>query len=247
MLRRLQKMIFATLVALMLVTSFTPALAKSVTAKVSSSSAKVYRKASTSSRSMRLKKGTTVKVTAVHGSWAKVKKNGHTGYMPKKYLSVGSSKSKSSSKSSSKKSSSRKSWKSKVVKMNWFNGGENVLKKGSYGTIYDIDTGIKLRIKRMGGHYHADVEPASAADTVKLLKVAKGSFSWKSHAVILKAGGKYVASAINTKPHGDQTIRSNNYDGQFCLHMVGSKTHASNKENSAHQASIDRAYRWAHK
>ena len=249
MLRRLQKMLCATLVALMLVTTFTPALAASVTAKVSSSSAKVYKKASKSSRSCRLKKGTTVKVTAVHGSWAKVKKNGHTGYMPKKYLNLTSSgaKSKSASKSTKKSSSRKKSWKSKVVKMNWYSGGSNVLKKGSYGTIYDIDTGVKLRIKRMGGHNHADVEPASSADTVKLLKVAKGHFDWKSHAVILKAGGKYVASAINTKPHGAQTIRSNNYDGQFCLHMTGSKTHGSSKENSAHQASIDRAYKWAHK
>ena len=130
MLRRLQKLVCATLVALMLVTSYTPALAKSVTAKVSSSSAKVYKKASTSSRSLKLKKGTTVKVTAVCGSWAKVKKNGHTGYMPKKYLSVKSSGSRSSSKGSSRKGKSRKSWKSKVVKMNWYNGGSNVLKKG---------------------------------------------------------------------------------------------------------------------
>ena len=111
------------------------------------------------------------------------------------------------------------SWKSKVVKMNWFKGGSNVLKKGHYGIIYDIDTGISLRIKRMGGHYHADVEPATAADTAKLKRVAGGHFSWGSEAVILKAGGKYVACGINTKPHGDQTIRGNNYNGQFCLHM----------------------------
>ena len=320
MLRRLQKMLCALLVALLLASSMAPALAASVTARVNTSSAKVYKKASRSSASMKVKKGTTVKVTAVSGGWAKVKKNGRTGYMPKKYLSINSSsggKSKSSSGkrvagyvskntyvyrsasssasrrsisrntkvyvvgksgsyykvqnssgsvtgyvkascvsrnkakggsaagSSSKKSS--KSWKSKVVKMNWFAGGSNVLKKGSYGTIYDIDTGVSLRIKRMGGHYHADVEPATATDTIKLLRVAGGEFSWKSHAVILKANGKYVASAINTKPHGDQTIRSNNYDGQFCLHTSGSKTHASSKENKEHQKSINRAYKWAHK
>ena len=239
MLRCLQKMLCATLVALMLVTASVPALAASVTAKVSSSSARVYKRASQSSSSIGLKKGTKVKVTSLSGKWAKVKKNGHTGYILKKNLDLVSSGAKS-------KSSSSKSWKSKVVKMNWYSGGGNVLKKGCYGTIYDIDTGVSLRIKRMGGHNHADVEPASSADTVKLLKVAKGSFDWKSHAVILKAGGKYVACAINTMPHGDQTIRTNNYDGQFCLHMCGSKTHGSGKVNSAHQAAIDRAYRWAH-
>ena len=319
MLRRLQKMLCALLVALLLASSAMPALAASVTARVNSSSAKVYRKASKSSASVKLKKGTTVKVTAVSGSWAKVKKNGHTGYMPKKYLSLGSSASgggskpssgkkvagyvskntyvyRSASSSASRRSISRntrvyvvgksgsyykvqnssgsvtgyvkascvsrkkaggssggsskkpsKSWKSKVVKMNWFAGGCNVLKKGGYGTIYDIDTGVSLRIKRMGGHYHADVEPATATDTIKLLRVAGGEFSWKSHAVILKANGKYVASAINTKPHGDQTIHSNNYEGQFCLHTSGSMTHGSKKENSEHQKSINRAYKWAHR
>jgi hypothetical protein len=122
-----------------------------------------------------------------------------------------------------------------------------VLKKGHYGTIYDIDTGISLRIKRMGGHYHADVEPATAADTAKLKRVAGGHFSWRSEAVILKASGKYVACGINTMPHGDQTIYNNHYDGQFCLHMSDSMTHASSKENRHHQSSIDRAYRWAHR
>ena len=243
MLRRLQKMICLLAVALLLTSTMTPAMAKTVKAKVNSSSAKVYKKASRSSKSVKLKKGLTLNVTGVSGSWARVKLNGRTGYMPKKYLSATSSKSSSSSKS--KKNS--KSWKSKVVKMNWFKGGSNVLKKGHYGTIYDIDTGISLRIKRMGGHYHADVEPATAADTAKLKRVAGGHFSWSSEAVILKAGGKYVACGINTKPHGDQTIYNNHYDGQFCLHMSGSMTHASSKENSHHQSSIDRAYRWAHR
>lgn len=314
MLQRLQKMICATLVALLLVSAATPALAKSVTAKVSSSSAKVYKKATTSSASARVKKGTKVTVTAVSGSWAKVKSGGRTGYMPKKYLAATSSSNsgksasgktgyvsqntyvyKSASTSSARRSISKNtkvyvvgtsgsyykvqnsrgntgylkkscvsakksasgssdapksggssSWKSKVVKLNWFKDGQNVLKKGAYGYIYDIDTGVELKIKRMGGHYHADVEPATAADTAKLLRVAGGKFSWGSHAVILKAGGKYVASAINTLPHGDQTIHNNGYDGQFCLHMTGSWTHASSKENSAHQASINRAYKWAH-
>jgi hypothetical protein len=243
MLHRLQKMICLLAVALLVASTMTPAMAKTVTAKVNSSSAKVYKKATRSSKSVKLKKGLTLKVTGVSGSWARVKLNGRTGYMPKKYLSTTSSKSSSSSKS--KKSS--KSWKSKVVKMNWFKGGSNVLKKGHYGTIYDIDTGISLRIKRMGGHYHADVEPATAADTAKLKRVAGGHFSWGSEAVILKAGGKYVACGINTRPHGDQTIYNNHYDGQFCLHMSGSMTHASSKENSHHQSSIDRAYRWAHR
>ena len=163
-----------------------------------------------------------------------MKISGKTGYVPVKYLGKASS------------GSSSSSWKSKVVKLNWFDGGSGVLGTGSYGTIYDIDTGLTVRIKRMGGHNHADVEPATAADTAKLKKIAGGSFSWDCIPVILRAGGKYVACSINTMPHGDQTITDNDYDGQFCLHMVGSKTHGTESSNENHQAAIEKAYKWAH-
>ena len=88
MLHRLQKMICLLAVALLVASTMTPAMAKTVTAKVNSSSAKVYKKATHSSKSVKLKKGLTLKVTGVSGSWARVKLNGRTGYMPKKYLST---------------------------------------------------------------------------------------------------------------------------------------------------------------
>jgi len=138
------------------------------------------------------------------------------------------------------------SWKDKVVVMDWFNGGSSVLDRGDYGYIYDCETGIQIRVKRMGGHHHADLEPATAEDTAKLLKMAGGKFSWDSRAVILHSEGKYVACAINTMPHGDQTISNNGYNGQFCLHMVDSRTHGSDTVNTAHQAAIKKAYNWAH-
>lgn len=138
------------------------------------------------------------------------------------------------------------SWKHKVVKLDWYNGGSSVLKRGKYGYIYDIKTGLIVHIKRMGGVSHADVEPATKTDTAKLLKIAGGKFSWDSKAVILYAGGQFVACAINTMPHGDQTLSDNGYDGQFCLHMLGSKTHGSDSINEEHQKSIIKAYNWAH-
>ena len=222
------------MVAVLLAMTATPALAASVKAKVTSSSAKFYRYPTTSSARVRIKKGVTLTVTGISHGWARVKCKGVTGYMKTSALG--------------RASAARKkiNWKSKVVKLNWYNGGSSVLKKGSYGYIYDIDTGIVVHIKRMGGSNHADCEPASRADTAKLLKIAGGHFSWDSQAVILYAGGKFVACAINTYPHGDQTIRNNAYSGQFCLHMIGSKTHGSSSVNSEHQAAIRRAYNWAH-
>ena len=209
----------------------------------------LYAKASHSSSKKAVKANTKVYVVGTDGDWSRVQNSSGsvTCYIETKYLSshqVSVEETSTSSDSGSK--SSDTSWKSKVVKMNWFDGGSSVLKKGHYGYIYDIDTGLTVHIKRMGGTSHADCEPATKTDTAKLKKIAGGSFSWDSQAVILYADGKFVACAINTKPHGDQTISSNGYDGQFCLHMVGSKTHGTDTVNEEHQKSINRAYNWAH-
>lgn len=136
--------------------------------------------------------------------------------------------------------------KQNVVVMDWYNGGSSVLKKGEYGLLYDIESGSVISIKRMGGSSHADIEPASKDDTAKLLQMCGGKFSWDSRSVILIANGKCVAAAINTMPHGDQTIYDNGYDGQFCLHLYNSRTHGSDSVNSEHQKAIYNAFYWAH-
>ena len=137
------------------------------------------------------------------------------------------------------------SWRRQVERVEWFNGGSKIVKRGGYAYIYDIDTGLTLRIKRKGGTNHMDVEPASKKDTATLKKIAGGTFSWKSHAVVLIKGGRYIAAAINTQPHGEYTIKDNDFPGQFCLHMVGSRTHETNKVNAEHQKSIERVLKWS--
>ena len=112
------------------------------------------------------------------------------------------------------------SWRRQVERVEWFSEGNKLVKRGGYASIYDIDTGLTLRIKRKGGTNHMDVEPASKADTATLKKIAGGTFSWKSHAVVLIKGGRYIAAAINTQPHGEYTIKDNDFPGQFCLHPV---------------------------
>ena len=301
--RLMRKWMSAILVALMLMTAMVPAaLAESYTAYINSTT-KIYKKASTSSASMSVKKGTKCEVTGISGKWAQVKRSGVTAYMPVKYLTMSDrikayancntkvyKKANSSSASQKvavntavyivgcsgdywkvetkdgkttayikmnhvswnkvkvkeeKKPETKTSWKDQVVKMDWFDGGCNVLDRDDYATIYHCDTGITIRIKRMGGTNHADIEPATAEDTEKLRKISGGEFDWDSEAVILYSEGKYVACAINTMPHGQQTIYDNNYDGQCCLHMVDSRTHGSDTINSLHQKAIDAAYSWS--
>jgi len=196
----------------------------------------IYKSASASSAKTTLPVNTKIYIIGKSGSFYRVQNasGSITGYV------------KTSKVSKTKVSTAKPAsyYKSKVVKMNWYGSGQNVLKKDQYGYIYDIASGQTIRIKRMGGSNHADVEPATKADTAKL-KSLGGGYSWDSRAVILIANGKYVACAINTQPHGDETITNNGYDGQFCLHMIGSKTHGSDSVNSAHQAAIEKAYKWA--
>ncbi len=299
MTRYLRKLLCTILLLALFASCASPALASSATVKVNSSSARVYSSRSTSSPSVKLRKGLSLTLKGTSGGWAKVSYKGHIGYVPVKYLNTRkrytayvkkstylySSASSDSSHvsvgvntkvyvvgrsgsyyrvqnskgrtgyilasclSGSKVKTHRKrstAWKSKVVMLKWFGSGQNVLRRGGYGYLYDIKTGISLKIKRMGGTNHADVEPVTRTDTAKLLKIAGGTFSWDTHACILYANGKYVACAINTKPHGDQTITTNGYHGQFCLHMLGSLTHGTQKTNSEHQAAIEKAYNWAH-
>ena len=314
--RTMRKWISAIMIALMLMTAMMPAsMAESYSAYINKST-KIYKKASSSSASMSVKKGTTCELTGISGKWAKVKRGSVTAYIQVKYLTMkdrikaytnSDTKmyKKASSSSSSKKieantaiyivgasgdywkfetkdgettayikmskvswskvkdedepeipeeipeqdedaEDSDSSWKDQVVKMDWYDGGSDVMDRGDYATIYHCSTGITIRIKRMGGSNHADIEPATAEDTEKLRKISGGEFNWDSQPCILFSEGKYVACAINTMPHGQQTITDNNYDGQCCLHMVNSRTHGSDSVNSSHQKAIDRAYSWAH-
>lgn len=136
--------------------------------------------------------------------------------------------------------------KSQVVKMDWFDGGSEVLNRSEYATIYDIYSGQTIRIKRMGGSSHADVEPATSEDTEKLKNACGGEYTWQSRPVILIVDDLYIACAIYPVPHGDETIEDNDFDGQFCLHMLNSRTHGTDTVNPQHQQAIEFAYAWAH-
>lgn len=204
----------------------------------------VYAKPSTSAKKKSIAINTKLYYVGTKGKFycVRVGSNKTKVYILKKYVS----KKKTKTDTSKAPAESSSSWKSKVVKMNW-SSGKSVLKVGKTATLYSTEKGIELTVKRLGGTLHMDLEPLTASDTEKLRKIAGGSFSWTTHPVILKISGKYIACSINTMPHGRQSIEDNEFDGQFCLHMVGSKTHGTNKVNNEHQKSIAAAYNWAHK
>lgn len=130
-----------------------------------------------------------------------------------------------------------------VIEMDWFDTDVHsmVYKRGGTAKIIDCKTGVTINIRRVGGYNHMDVEPLKASDTAKLKKLYGGEWSWDRRAVILVVDGKYIAASINGMPHGAEISTSNNFDGQFCLHTTNSRTHGTDRVDSAHQKCVRQA------
>ena len=122
----------------------------------------------------------------------------------------------------------------KTENLNWFNGGSRKIPKGATFKVKDIKTGKVFTVKRWSGANHLDAEPYTKSDT-KTLKSIYGGWSWKRRAILVKYNGHVYAASMNGMPHGTQTITNNNFDGHFCIHFYGSKTHGSKKVDAMHQ------------
>lgn len=156
---------------------------------------------------------------------------------------AGKNTSSSSSSSSGSSSGSSSSSSSKTEKVNWFSGGNNIIPRGATFTIKDVRTGVTIKCKHLFGANHLDAEPLTRDDTAKLKRVYGGSWSWDRRPVLVSYGGRIIAGSMNGMPHGEQSIYDNDFDGQFCIHFVGSKTHGSSKVDPDHQACISEAAR----
>ena len=125
-----------------------------------------------------------------------------------------------------------------VYNVPWFNSSGKLSsvysqiglnKAGTSGTLTDLRTGRSFNIKTQSAGNHADLEPATAADTATLCQiygvVSASSISYKRRPMLLTMGGYQFVCSIYAQPHGKSTISGNNYDGQFCLHFNGSTIH----------------------
>ena len=127
--------------------------------------------------------------------------------------------------------------------LDWFNGGANVIPRGATFTVKDVLTGKTFRCKRLYGANHMDTEPLNAEATATIKQLYGGNWSWKRRAVLVMYNGHVYAASMNGMPHGNCRIKNNNFDGHFCIHFTGSKTHGSKKVDGAHQKAVKRALR----
>ena len=129
-------------------------------------------------------------------------------------------------------------------KLAWF-GSEDVIPKGATVTIKDCRTGKTFTAVRWSGSNHMDTEPASKADTATLKEIYGGSWSWRRRPILVKYNGHVYAASMNGMPHGTSTI-DNGFDGHFCVHFSGSKTHGTDRVDEDHQNAVAAAlkYEW---
>ena len=97
-----------------------------------------------------------------------------------------------------------------------YNGGEDsyitlldfrdaleIFAEGVEAEVYDIETGITYRVRRVTGGYNtiADVETLTQADTDRLLETVDGEWNTRRRAVIVTVGETRIAASIIPFPH----------------------------------------------
>lgn len=151
-------------------------------------------------------------------------------------------------------------------KKTWFGGANKVFAIGKIANVYDIETGKSFKVKRTFGVNHADCETLTKEDTRIMKEIFGGKWNWNRRAVILTVDGIKIPASIAGMPHAGldsaparayvanrsggygrgknlDTIKGNGMDGHFCIHLLGSKTHASSRVEPKHQAMVKKAIR----
>ena len=119
------------------------------------------------------------------------------------------------------------------------------LTRGNTFTLTDLQTGRSFKVYVQSAGYHADVEPATAADTATMCKiygVSKPSdISYVRRAMLATIGSYQFVCSMYGEPHGSEVIDNNNYDGQFCIHFRDCKTSGTQIVYDENQKPIDQA------
>ncbi len=139
-------------------------------------------------------------------------------------------------------------------KIDWWSGGINELwAKGANYKVYDVKTGIVWWAHRWSGGYHVDAEPLTAGDTARLCKCYGVTASseiasqnlYQRRPLLVTIDSRTFCCSLYGVPHnypeGD-TISTNDFKGQLCIHFTNSWTHGSKKVDSLHAEAIQYAY-----
>ena len=131
---------------------------------------------------------------------------------------------------------------SRVIYANWYTTVKDVCRKYPYATVYDYTTGISWQIHIFSLGAHADFEPVTANDTMRMRRAFGDETTWnpKPVWVIFADGSVYMASTHDT-PHGTSHNQDNNFSGHACLHFPRTQEQvtAIGPYATSHQEAID--------
>jgi len=129
-----------------------------------------------------------------------------------------------------------------VERIEW-SSMRNILPQHTPFTVIDVRTGLSYQMISFSHGNHADVFPATAADTAIFRQTFGGRWDWQPRPVVVIAGGRTVAASINGMPHGGSGNVNNNMNGHVCLHFSGSRTHNGNRSHERdHQNAVNEAF-----
>ena len=130
-------------------------------------------------------------------------------------------------------------------RLDWFRDGINRIPRGETFTVKDCLTGKTFKCRRWAGANHLDAEPLTKKDTETMNSIY-GKWSWNRRPILVQYNGRIYAASMNGMPHGTTTIADNQFNGHFCIHFYGSKTHSTKKKDAAHQKAVATAmdYTW---
>lgn len=151
----------------------------------------------------------------------------------------------------------------KIELLDWWTQASKIFTRGSNAKVIDVRTGKSFNIKRTYGGNHADCETLTKEDT-EIMKDIWGGFNWNRRPVIIEIDGRFLAASMAGMPHAGldnkpvnatvsgrsggygrgtnlDTVKNNNMNGHFDVHFKNSRTHGSNKVDSAHQKAIKEA------
>ena len=112
----------------------------------------------------------------------------------------------------------------KVGKLvDWFLDGKYLIKRNDVFLVTDVETGLQIKFKMMGGMNHADVEPTTSAETAKMKKLFP-EWNWTPRPVVIFHKGINFAASLSGMPHSYDTVE-NGVDGHFDLYLYNSKPH----------------------
>ena len=159
-----------------------------------------------------LNANTSVEVLERESSgWTKVRYDDNVGYIKSEFLSVTG----------------------RNVELLEWSYVRTIIQRGVAIPVIDVRTGISYTIKCFSVGDHADVEPATKADTDTMFNIRGGVWSWAARPVWVTIDNHLIAASLHGMPHDVSTIADNGMNGHLCLHFLWSTTSSSSESYKA--------------